>query len=79
MPNCSICGKPVAKVPSWLDSVSATFRCSECPGTAIGISPTFADLDDDEKDDDVVPEIEVESLEAMEELETEDEPIDDED
>lgn len=34
MPNCSICGKPIDRLPRWLDRVNVEFRCSECPGGA---------------------------------------------
>jgi hypothetical protein len=30
MPNCSICGQPIDKLPHWLDEVDITFRCAVC-------------------------------------------------
>ncbi len=77
MPNCSICGNPVPKVPVWLDGTKITFRCNACPGSTLGVIPTFPALDeDDSKDEEVIADVEVESLEALaegEEAEDEDE------
>ena len=28
---CSSCGKQMDKMPTWLESVSATFVCNNCP------------------------------------------------
>ncbi|MEO7453853.1 MAG: hypothetical protein ABIV13_03715 [Fimbriimonadales bacterium] len=30
MPNCSICGTPIDKLPNWLDDVAITYRCAVC-------------------------------------------------
>ena len=30
MPNCSICGQPIDKLPNWLDEVEINFRCAVC-------------------------------------------------
>lgn len=59
------------KVPSWLDSANVTFRCNACPGHTVGIAPGLPDYDEsDEKVEDVLADvdIEVESLESLEEL-----------
>lgn len=71
MPNCSVCGKPMPKVPSWLDSASVSFRCNACPGPTLAIAPSLSDFDEgDEKVDDVLGEvdIEMESLDSLEDL-----------
>lgn len=46
MPNCSICGQPIDKLPHWLDDVEITFRCAVCAeNTSHG--PVEAPVDDE--------------------------------
>jgi len=61
MPNCTICGQPIGKLPNWLDDVEITFRCATCaenishsPAPAFDDedAPAAAEPDEKEKDDD---------------------------
>lgn len=47
MPNCSICGQSIDKLPNWLDDVEITFRCAVC---AENTSHGPPDADDDTDD-----------------------------
>lgn len=35
MIHCSTCGKPLDKVPLWMDGVQVEFICNNCPGRDI--------------------------------------------
>lgn len=71
MPNCSICGKPIDKLPHWLDDVEITFRCAVC-AESTAHHPVEAPDDDDEGTKEVaVPEVEVEDDEEEAEEEEE--------
>jgi ribosomal protein L12E/L44/L45/RPP1/RPP2 len=48
MPNCTICGKPIDKLPNWLDDVEITFRCAVC-AESTSHTPPPADDDDAEE------------------------------
>ena len=58
MPNCSICGKPIDKLPHWLDEVEITFRCAVC-AEATAHHPV-APVDDEEVKEAVAVEAEEE-------------------
>lgn len=71
MPNCSICGQPVDKLPNWLDEVEIAFRCAACAElTTQALAEKHAaeaDHDDDENEDG--PEGDEEEEEEQEEEE----------
>lgn len=35
MVTCSSCGKPIDKVPNWLEGVTVQFVCNNCPNRTI--------------------------------------------
>lgn len=35
MIRCQQCGRPLEKVPTWLESVSVTFVCNNCPNQTV--------------------------------------------
>ena len=47
MPNCSICGQPIDKLPNWLDDVDITFRCAACAETTAHHPIDIGDDDDE--------------------------------
>ena len=69
MPNCSICGKPIDKLPHWLDEVEITFRCAVCAEATAHLP--VAPVDDEEVKEAVAVEAEEEE-EDEEEDEVED-------
>ena len=70
MPNCSICGQPIDKLPHWLDEVEITFRCAAC-AESTAHHPVEIPDDDDTKESAVVPEVDDEEVEDEEEDEAE--------
>jgi len=58
MIHCSNCGKPIDKVPAWLEGAKATFVCNNCPNrqakniafVSLETAPA-ARVDDDEEID----------------------------
>ncbi|HEY0866418.1 MAG TPA: hypothetical protein VGE01_03510 [Fimbriimonas sp.] len=57
MIHCANCGRPIEKVPAWLEGAKATFVCNNCPNRQakniafVDLSPTpaaTARVDDDE-------------------------------
>jgi len=66
MITCSACGKPIEKLPEWLNRVEAQFICNNCPNRQTKNiafltleTPTAVKIDEEEP--------EVEELEADEE------------
>ena len=55
MPNCSICGTPIEKLPNWLDDVEITYRCAVC-AEATAHHPIEHDDDEEEKESKAAPE-----------------------
>ena len=66
MPNCSICGKPIDKLPNWLDEVEITFRCAVC-AEATAHHPIAPVDEDDIKEPDAVDSDDVEEEEEEDE------------
>jgi hypothetical protein len=66
MPNCSICGQPIDKLPHWLDEVEINFRCAVCAENTAhpAVDATAADF---AADDAPVPAFEEEEEEVEEE------------
>ena len=54
MPNCSICGQPIEKLPNWLDDVEITFRCAACAETTA--HTPIAAADDEEESPKAAPD-----------------------
>ena len=48
MINCTSCGKPIEKLPSWLAGTKVDFVCNNCPNRSTK-SIAFAQLDETPK------------------------------
>lgn len=72
MPKC-VCGKPLDKLPNWLEGVNVQFRCNNCPeGGPVPLNLTLAAfVEEDEEIAKVLTETEDED-----ELEEQEEPED---
>lgn len=59
MIHCAYCGKPIDKVPAWLEGARATFVCNNCPNRQakniafVNLDPSASTsaIDDDEEVD----------------------------
>lgn len=69
MPNCSICGQHIEKLPNWLDDVEITFRCAACAESTAHHPIEAHDEDEEATKEVATPEAEAED----EEEEAEDE------
>ena len=35
MVTCSFCGRPIDKIPAWMERISVTYLCNNCPNRSI--------------------------------------------
>lgn len=82
MPKC-VCGKPLDKLPNWLEGVNVQFRCNNCPeGGPVPLNLTLAAFSEEDEEAKELTDIEEEDeLEETDEIEDttevlEEEPLD---
>ncbi len=67
MPKC-ICGKPLDKLPNWLEGVNVRFRCNNCPES--GPVPLNLTLAAFAEEDEVAKELaDIEDVDELDEQE----------